>query len=117
MARLCRKRKKKIMGEGDFSLSRDRCCGVNRAHTGRALGIWFLTEEYAPQEMLSRVREALKGEEVKIEVNGSYFWRSEGGGTMKEIYLLRHGDTDATEKRLFCWLDRRPSLSKGRKKN
>ncbi len=43
--------------------------GVNRAHTGRALGILFDRRVYAPQEMLSRVREALKGEEVKIEVN------------------------------------------------
>ena len=35
---------------------------------------------------------------------------------MKEIYLLRHGDTDATEKGYFAgWTD--VPLSKGRKKN
>ncbi len=43
--------------------------GVNRAHTGRALGILFDRRVYPLGEMLSRVREALKKEEVKIEVN------------------------------------------------
>lgn len=52
------------------SISREiGALGVNRAHTGRAVGILFDRRVYTPEEMLSRVKEALKREEVKIEVN------------------------------------------------
>jgi len=52
------------------SISREiGAAGVNRAHTGRAVGILFDRRVYTPEEMLSRVKEALKREEVKIEVN------------------------------------------------
>jgi len=61
---------KEDLWEKVVSLSREMgASGVNRAHTGKAFGILFDRRVYTPREMLSRVREALKKEEVKIEVN------------------------------------------------
>ena len=55
--------------------------------------------------MLSWAREALKKKEVKMSQCNN-FWRSESDGAVKDIYLLHHGDTDATEKGYFAgWTD------------
>ncbi|HOQ68134.1 MAG TPA: hypothetical protein PKU87_05820 [Candidatus Atribacteria bacterium] len=61
---------KEELWERVVSISREiGAVGVNRAHTGKVFGILFDRRVYSPEEMLSRVREALKKEEVKIEVN------------------------------------------------